>query len=256
VQEGDAIRIPPMRMSTPAADEGGKPSIAVQQLLQKRIIYEDDELLVINKPSGMAVHGGSGVSFGVIEIMRHMRPQAKLLELVHRIDRDTSGCLLLAKKASVLKELHELIRQGNVQKIYLTLVKGQWPKHIVLVDAPLKKYELQSGERMVNVSKEGKSAQTEFRVIKRLANATLLEAKLLTGRTHQIRVHTAHIGHPIAGDEKYGDKEFNKQIRAQGCKRLFLHAYQLDFVLPATGKHVQVAAPLDADLQKFLESNH
>jgi 23S rRNA pseudouridine955/2504/2580 synthase len=251
LQIGDIVRVPPLRLSAPAT-ENKKPSLNTKQTLLDRIVYEDKNILIINKPFGIAVHGGSGVSFGVIETLRHGRPQEKFLELAHRLDRDTSGCLMLAKKSSVLKELHELLRNGKITKIYLALVKGHWPKQVHVIDAPLKKDQLRSGERMVNVDQEGKFAVTEFRVIQRFENSTLVEATLKTGRTHQIRVHAAHAGHPITGDEKYGDKEFNKQLRAHGCKRLFLHAASLNFILPSTGQSISVKAGLEADLKKCL----
>jgi 23S rRNA pseudouridine955/2504/2580 synthase len=252
LQLGDMVRVPPLRLST-QSNAPAKPSQNAQQLLTTRVLYEDKNLLIINKPSGMAVHGGSGVSLGVIEILRAMRPQEKFLELVHRLDRDTSGCLMLAKKASVLKELHELLRSGNMEKKYWALVKGYWPKHLHIVDAPLKKYELRCGERMVNVDQEGKAAVTEFRVLQRFENTTLLEATLQTGRTHQIRVHALHAGYPLAGDDKYGDKDFNKNMRAYGCKRLFLHAVSLSFVLPTTGQRVSVSSEVDDSLKICLE---
>jgi len=251
LQESDVIRVPPVRLAEPSTPT--KPSRNVKNLLQDRILFEDDDIVIINKPAGMAVHGGSGISLGVIEALRAMRPQAKFLELVHRLDRDTSGCLVLAKKSSALKELHELMRSGKVEKIYQTLVRGQWPKQIKLVDAPLKKNELKSGERIVNVSSDGKPAATEFRIIQQFPKATLVEAKLLTGRTHQIRVHALHVGHPIVGDEKYGDKDFNKIMRQQGCKRLFLHAAKISFNLSGK-KKITISAELDKDLKVFLEN--
>jgi 23S rRNA pseudouridine955/2504/2580 synthase len=251
LQAKDNLRIPPLRLSV-GSEAPPIPSQSAQSLLTQRILYEDANLLVINKPAGMAVHGGSGINFGVIEALRHMRPKERNLELVHRLDRDTSGCLLLAKKPSILKQLHELMRNGHIEKLYVTLVKGYWPKDRYSVDAPLKKYELRSGERMVNVHPEGKTALTEFQVIKRFATTTLLEAHLKTGRTHQIRVHAKHVGHPVVGDEKYGDKEFNKELRKQGCKRLFLHASSLAFTLPEAEQPIKVTAELDADLQACL----
>lgn len=254
LQLGDVVRIPPLRLSEPSSVNAAIPPANTQQMLTERVLYEDKNLLVINKPAGMAVHGGSGINFGVIEIMRHARPKEKFLELAHRLDRDTSGCLLLVKKSSVLKEVHALLREGEMDKVYLALVKGYWPKDLKVIDAPLKKYELQSGERMVSVDQEGKTAVTEFRVIERFENATLVEAKLQTGRTHQIRVHAAHAGHPIAGDDKYGDKEFNKAMRAQGCKRLFLHAAALGFELISTDQTVNVKAELETDLKKCLQA--
>lgn len=251
IKANDSIRIPPMRLDTNDAPTAA-PSKTMRQMLEKRVLYTDDNVVIINKPAGMAVHGGSGINLGVIESLRHMWPNERHLELAHRLDRDTSGCLLLAKKPSVLKQLHELFRQGQMEKIYLALVKGYWPKHVHYVDVPLKKYELRSGERMVNVDKEGKAALTDFRVIKRFDDTTLVEAKLHTGRTHQIRVHAAHAGHPIVGDEKYGDKDFNKQMRLKGYKRLFLHANSLSFVLPGSEQRITVKADLDPELQALL----
>jgi len=250
LQEGDIVRIPPLRLSAPKTDT---PSEHLQKLITNTILYEDDGLLIINKPSGMAVHGGSGINFGVIETIRALRPQAKFLELVHRLDRDTSGCLLIAKKSSVLKELHELLRTGDIQKCYLALVQGYWPKHLHEVDAPLKKNILQSGERMVFVQNDGKQSLTEFNVVQRFSEVTLIQAKPKTGRTHQIRVHAQHAEHPVVGDEKYGEKKFNKHMRKLGCKRLFLHASQLIFTLPTSGKDISVKAELPEDLQKFLD---
>lgn len=251
LQRGDSIRIPPMELSQ-SAHKDNKPSANLQALLENNVLYEDSNLLIINKPSGMAAHGGSGIRFGVIETLRAMRPKEKFLELAHRLDRDTSGCLLLAKKPSILKEVHELLRKGQVEKIYLALVKGYWPKHIRTVDAPLRKNQLQSGERMVDVHKEGKPALTEFRVIQRFEQATLIEAKPQTGRTHQIRVHALHAGHPIAMDDKYGDKDFDKWVKTYGCKRLFLHASELKFTLSTLEKTIAVKADLTIDLQDCL----
>lgn len=250
LQVGDAVRIPPLRLSPPSPVY--VPSQNVRTLLTDAILYEDKNILIINKPAGMAVHGGSGVNFGVIEALRQMRPEAKFLELAHRLDRDTSGCLVLAKKASILKEIHELLRSGKVDKRYQALVKGYWPKHLHEVDAPLQKFQLRSGERMVNVNVEGKASLTEFHVLKRFASATLVEARLHTGRTHQIRVHTAHVEHPIVGDEKYGDKDFNKQMHSLGCKGLCLHSCSVEFVLPSTGQTIKAQAEMEDKMKQFL----
>lgn len=253
VQVGDEIRIPPLRLGP--APTVSSPNENLQKILGSRILYEDKGLLIINKPAGLAVHGGSGISLGLIEALRFMRPKDSELELVHRLDRETSGCLLLAKKPSVLKELHELLRQKNgVEKCYLALVKGYWPKTLHIVDESLHKFQLVSGERMVKVDPEGKSSVTEFRVIQRFADSTLVEAKPLTGRTHQIRVHALHAGHPVLGDEKYGDKEVNKHYRQLGLKRLFLHAVRVSFTLPSFGQKISVEAPLDADLEALLKN--
>lgn len=238
LQLGDQVRIPPIRVAT---RETSKPSERVMQLLHGRILYEDDNLLVINKPSGIAVHGGSGINFGVIEIFREMRPEAKFIELVHRIDRETSGCLMLAKKRSVLKELHELLREGKVEKIYLALLRGKWQGGKRRVEVPIKEGK---------VSDLGKSAVTVFNPKQKFNNATLMEAKLKTGRTHQIRIHAAYLGCPIAGDSKYGDREFNKTMKKAGLKRLFLHAHSLKFRLPSTDEVISVTAELDDELLK------
>lgn len=253
LQVNDLIRVAPLRVAASQAENKLKPSATSLDYLSKQILYEDDNLLILNKPVGMAVHGGSGLSFGVIEAMRQLRPQAKFLELVHRLDRETSGCLMLAKKSSVLRQLHELLREGTITKTYWALVKGRWPKEAKQVEAPLHKFQLQSGERLVKVNREqGKSSVTLFKVIKYFPEVTLVEARPLTGRTHQIRVHALHQGHPIVSDEKYGDKEFNKHMQKQGCKRLMLHAYSLDFTLPSTSQHIQVTAPSGEVWQNFI----
>lgn len=251
LQVDDQVRIPPLHLEEKAAPAA--PSESIKKLLDTCILFEDNHLLIINKPSGIAVHGGSGIMVGVIEALRAMRPHEPFLELAHRLDRETSGCLLLAKRPSTLKEVHELLREGHMEKRYLALVKGYWPKHLHFVDEPLKKFHLQSGERMVEVHPEGKSSVTEFKVMQRFASSTLIEAKPLTGRTHQIRVHATHAGHPIVGDDKYGDKPFNKELKAFGSNRLFLHAFSLSFTLPSNGQKVQVTAELSEELQKLLD---
>lgn len=251
LQEGDIIRIPPLRLSPPI--KKNFPSEQLITLIEKAVIFEDKNLLALNKPSGIAVHGGSGIQLGVIEALRQLRPQLKFLELVHRLDRDTSGCLLLAKKSSVLKELHELLRSGNMEKTYLALVTGHWPKSIYKVDAPLCKNQLQSGERIVRVQAEGKASLTEFSILQCFAESTLVAAKPITGRTHQIRVHAQYAKHPIIGDEKYGNKEANKKMRSLGCKRLFLHANQLKFNLPTTQQTITLNAELPNELTEVLK---
>ncbi|MGL4985042.1 MAG: 23S rRNA pseudouridine(955/2504/2580) synthase RluC, partial [Plesiomonas sp.] len=202
-----------------------------------------------NKPSGTAVHGGSGLSFGVIEGLRALRPEARFLELVHRLDRDTSGILLVAKKRSVLRDLHEQLRVKTVQKDYLALVRGQWQKHCRAVQAPLIKNVLQSGERIVRVSTEGKPSETRFEIVERFEHATLVKASPITGRTHQIRVHTLHAGHPIAFDDKYGDRDFDATLAGSGLNRLFLHAAAIRFRHPQTGNEMTIEAPLDPVLK-------
>lgn len=248
---GDIIRLPPLHIEEKAAPAG--PNRRAVALLEDRILFEDKGLLIINKPPGIPVHGGTGVSMGVVEILRAMYPKLPNLELVHRLDLDTSGCLILAKKRSVLKELHELFRSGKVNKRYLTLTKGQWKKSELKVDAPLRKNHLSSGERIVLIDPAGKESLTLFEPVQSYGNAMLMEATLLTGRTHQIRVHSRYRNHPVAGDEKYGDKEFNKQMKEFGLKRLFLHSHIMEFTLPSTGQHIRIVSPLDEDLKMCLE---
>ena len=251
LDSGDVVRLPPIRVAERESVE--LPVNLVRSRIEPRILYEDDDLLVLNKPSGMAVHGGSGLSFGVIEALRELRPQARSLELVHRLDRETSGCLLIAKKRSALKSLHEQFRDDDVNKVYIALLAGQWAKSRLMVDAPLKKNVLQSGERMVRVARDGKSALTEFKRLRRFAEATLVEARPITGRTHQIRVHALHMGHALAGDERYGDEATNRRFRQSGLKRLFLHAAHTTFRHPRTGEALRIEAPLDQELAVFLE---
>ncbi|TNF34324.1 MAG: 23S rRNA pseudouridine(955/2504/2580) synthase RluC [Gammaproteobacteria bacterium] len=250
LQAGDKVRIPPVREAARAE----KPVLpdALKEAIRSRILLEQPGYLVVNKPAGLAVHGGSGVSFGLIEVLRQLFP-GEALELAHRLDRDTSGCILVARSRKALLSLHRQLREQEMDKAYWALVKGKWPAHCRTVTAPLEKNQLQSGERMVRVSQSGKESATEFRVLRRFAVATLVEAKPLTGRTHQIRVHGRHAGHPLAGDPKYGDDDFNKQMKEQGLKRLFLHAASLSFADPQTGKAVTVSAPLDPELDAVLE---
>lgn len=237
------MRVPPLRLA-----ERDEPEPLAQGLLQRleaAIVYEDKALIVLNKPAGIAVHGGSGLSYGVIEAFRQLRPEAKDIELVHRLDRDTSGLLMIAKKRSMLRHLHEALRGDGVDKRYLALVCGSWPTAKKKISAPLLKNNLRSGERMVEVNPEGKDALTEFRVVRRFGEfATLVEASPITGRTHQIRVHAKHAGHSIAGDSKYGDDEFTREIRELGGKRLFLHAHALRVTLP-DGSVLALEAPVD-----------
>lgn len=250
---GDRVRVPPLRL--PERDEREVPEVLVRDRLEGRILHEDEDFLVVNKPAGMAVHGGSGLSYGVIEGLRAIRPQAKFLELVHRLDRDTSGCLLVAKKRSALRHLHELFRADHeVKKIYLALLSGAWAGKRQLVEAPLKKNILQSGERVVKVARDGKPAKTEFKRLRKFAVATLVEAHLFTGRTHQIRVHAQSMGHPVACDDRYGDENLNQAMRRLGLKRLFLHASELSFAHPRDQRPFHVRAPLDAELEIFLDS--
>ncbi len=244
---GDLLRIPPVRVAK--KDEVPQVYIPAVEL---PILYEDDALMAVNKPAGIAVHGGSGVSFGVIEQMRRARPEAKFLELVHRLDRETSGVLLLAKKRSALTAMHEIMREGNSDKRYLALVLGQWNNVRQHVKLPLHKVDTQGGEKRVMVREDGKISHTIFMLQKNWPGYSLLEAQLKTGRTHQIRVHLSHLGFPIAGDDKYGDFARNRELMKLGLKRMFLHAQSISFNHPLTGEMLEISAPLPAELQGFI----
>lgn len=248
VQAGDRIRIPPVREAAPRGDQG-----AAGRVAPLPVLYEDERLLVIDKPAGLAVHGGSGISHGVIEALRAARPDAPYLELVHRLDRDTSGCLLIAKRRSELRTLHALLREGGVSKRYLLLVRGHLQGRSRRVQMALRKNQLAGGERLVRASDAGKASETRFRLVGTLPGASLLEAEPVTGRTHQIRVHAAEIGHPLAGDEKYGDPGFNARMRGLGLHRLFLHAHSIAFSDPAGGRDIHVTAPLADELREVLD---
>lgn len=250
LQEGDVVRIPPVRVAD--KDTPVRPGEKTLETLKQSILYEDKRLLVLNKPSGLAVHGGSGLKFGVIEAFRSMRPGEKELELVHRLDRDTSGCLMIARRRSALRTLHELLRTNGVDKRYLALVAGRWERDRETVDAPLAKNLLQGGERVVRVDPEGKEALTRFRVLERFSDVTLVEAELMTGRTHQLRVHLAHLGTPILGDNKYGNSLANRKMKKQGLKRLFLHAKSLSFNWTEEVGRLRVEAPLEPALEQLL----
>jgi 23S rRNA pseudouridine955/2504/2580 synthase len=251
LQIGDLVRVPPVRVA-----ERKTPARIGEKLLEEleaAILYEDDDLIVVNKPSGIAVHGGSGISLGLIECFRQMRPRSNFLELVHRLDRDTSGCILLAKKRSALKLMHESLQKSTITKIYHALVVGSWSERTKRVDAPLRKNELKSGERIVKVAADGKKSLTEYKVLERYGKeATLVEARPITGRTHQIRVHCQFSGHSIVGDQKYGTDQDNAAMKSKGFNRLMLHAAELRFPLPSGGRKV-VVAPLDLSLQKSLQ---
>ena len=246
---GEIIRIPPIgSLETPTKAEA--PARWNQRIAQS-LVYEDKGLIIINKPTGLAVHGGSGINFGLIETLRQQRLDQPYLELVHRLDRDTSGLVMIAKRASVLRELHDLLRNDGIDKRYLALVAGKWPSHLARVQAKLGKSALSSGERIVRVDASGKPSITDFRVVERLAGATLVEAKPITGRTHQIRVHAQHAGHPILGDVKYSDDDQLAVAKDAGLRRLFLHAYSLRFELG--GKTIEVRAELDEELSGVCE---
>ena len=244
---GDTVRIPPVRVAPPRSRQKA-PGFNLEQ----HILFENQRCLVINKPSGIAVHGGSGVSHGLIEALRAERPQAPYIELAHRLDRETSGCLVLAKRRSFLRAFHEQLRHGQVVKHYLALVAGVWQGGKQTVDVPLRKNQLRGGERMVTVDADGKQAISIFSPVSCYADATLVEVVLKTGRTHQIRVHGTHIGHPLAGDEKYGDPVFNRQMRALGLRRMLLHAHLLEFTDPSNDEVIMVSSPLGDDMKAVL----
>ncbi|NIP71658.1 MAG: 23S rRNA pseudouridine(955/2504/2580) synthase RluC [Gammaproteobacteria bacterium] len=250
LRSGDRVRIPPVRQAAPRT--APRPPHGLLQRLEQAILYEDADLMVLDKPAGIAVHGGSGLQFGIIESLRVLRPDEPL-ELVHRLDRDTSGCLLVAKRREALLDLQAQLRAGELHKRYLALILGDWKGGRRTVSAPLRKNVVRGGERVVRVSERGKVATSVFSPVARLSGATLMEVELTTGRTHQIRVHAAEVGHPLAGDPKYGSAEFNRRMRRYGLKRLFLHAYALGFRRPASGKELYISAPLDPALQRVLD---
>ncbi len=250
---GDRLRVPPIRAARPlpAAPRASEAAWATPPIL-----FEDDALIAVDKPAGLAVHGGSGISHGLIERLRAARPQARFLELVHRLDRDTSGVLLVAKRRSALTGLHAQLREGRTDKRYLVLVRGAWRGAARTVELPLTKFVTGEGERRVRVEREGQRARTVFRLLRAWPETepplSLLEAQLHTGRTHQIRVHLAHIGFPLAGDDKYGDFAWNRTLAKQGLKRMFLHARRLGFVHPLTSEAMAIESPLPEDLTQFL----
>lgn len=250
VKAGDKVRIPPVRMTPgPVKTLPAKRLLAIEDY----ILFENTHLLVIDKPAGVAVHGGSGISHGIIEALRAVRPDASFLELVHRLDRDTSGCLIVAKRRSALRALHEQLRAGTMNKRYLALVRGHWQGGSRTVMAALRKNQLQGGERLVRVDETGKEALSRFHPLSNHGSAMLVDVELKTGRTHQIRVHAAFIGHPLAGDVKYGDADFNRFMKQFGLRRLFLQAHRIEFTDPAVDRVVSVTAPLCQDLRAVLD---
>ncbi len=252
LQLDDVVRIPPVSIST--AIDQGKPPAYMLEMVRSAFLFEDDDLIALNKPSGIVVHSGSGRSFGIIEILRYLRPEQPNLQLIHRIDQDTSGCLLLSKTGQGLRALHKALRGNQVEKKYIALLKGDIGKQELKVDVPLGKNIMLSGERLVQVDKDGKVAQSSFKRLRRFQDTCLVNVRIETGRTHQIRVHSRHIGHPVVGDDKYGDRDLNKIFRRSGLIRMFLHAAQLD--LPDYGKGgLSINAPLTANLQEFLDSH-
>jgi 23S rRNA pseudouridine955/2504/2580 synthase len=246
LQAGDEVRIPPLQVA--AAETPSPPP-----LRKFDVVFEDDHLIVLNKPAALAVHGGSGISFGVIEQLRHQRPQARSLELAHRLDRETSGLLVVAKSRRALAGLHGMLRAGTVEKRYLALVQGAWQEVRRDVRLSLHKYVTSEGERRVAVHPDGQAAHSIVRLVSHWENFSLLQVQLKTGRTHQIRVHLSHLGFPLCGDEKYGDFYLNKILEKLGLKRMFLHACLLAFEHPVTGERIELTAPLPTELQRFLE---
>lgn len=251
LKAGDLVRIPPVTLeqSSPQPEVSTKLNKVAE--LESNILYEDEHLLVLHKPSGTAVHGGSGLKFGAIEALRALRPQARFLELVHRIDRDTSGILLVAKKRSALRHLQAQFREKTVKKFYFALVMGKWKASCRVVKAPLKKNEVNS---IVRVNPDGKPSETRFKILEAFSDATLLQASPITGRTHQIRVHTQYTGHPIAWDDRYGDRRFDAYTGKVGLDRLFLHAANIKFIHPSTEKWMEIDAPLGSKLERVLKS--
>ncbi|OXX72359.1 23S rRNA pseudouridine(955/2504/2580) synthase [Vibrio sp. V03_P4A6T147] len=247
---GDVVRIPPVTLEQ-SDQEINTPNTKLSKVaeLEHCIIFEDEHLLILNKPSGTAVHGGSGLKFGAIEALRALRPEARFLELVHRIDRDTSGILLVAKKRSALRHLQAQFREKTIQKYYFALVMGQWKSSCKVVNAPLLKNEVNS---IVRVNSNGKASETRFKILEQFAQATLVQASPITGRTHQIRVHTQYTGHPIAWDDRYGDRRFDAYTAQFGIDRLFLHAANIRFVHPSTEALMDINAPLDTQLEQAL----
>jgi 23S rRNA pseudouridine955/2504/2580 synthase len=247
----DVIRLPPFKL---ASDHKWSPAAGhrITELIKKSILLENNDFIILNKPAGIAVHGGSGIKFGVIEVLRSIYLKAKFLELVHRLDKETSGCLLIAKKSSVLKEIHALLTARRVKKTYLLYVAGRCNFNEKIVDTPLQKDRLKSGERIVLENPSGKPAKTIFRCIKHIGEGTLLEASPITGRTHQIRVHAASLGHPILGDEKYGDKEANKALKSLGIHQLCLHASSIEFYLRTSEQEIGVCALLREPWSKLI----
>ncbi|NAX17436.1 MULTISPECIES: 23S rRNA pseudouridine(955/2504/2580) synthase RluC [unclassified Vibrio] len=247
---GDVVRIPPVTLEQ-SDQESNTPNTKLSKVaeLEHCIIFEDEHLLILNKPSGTAVHGGSGLKFGAIEALRALRPEARFLELVHRIDRDTSGILLVAKKRSALRHLQAQFREKTIQKYYFALVMGQWKSSCKVVNAPLLKNEVNS---IVRVNPNGKASETRFKILEQFAQATLVQASPITGRTHQIRVHTQYTGHPIAWDDRYGDRRFDAYTAQFGIDRLFLHAANIRFIHPSTEALMDINAPLDTQLEQAL----
>jgi 23S rRNA pseudouridine955/2504/2580 synthase len=250
---GDRLRIPPVHTEAPK-NQGRDIPEWLEITLRDAVVYEDPDLLALAKPAGVAVHSGTGVSLGLIEALRAMRPEEPYLELVHRLDRDTSGCLLVARRPEALRALHGMLRAGRIEKTYLTLLRGRWRGGAEVVDLGLRRDVVRSGERMVSVATDGKPARTVFAPLELFRSASLMEARLITGRTHQIRVHAMEIDHPIAGDAKYGDKGFNRVMRDLGLRDLFLHSHRISLVSPGSGVPISIVTELPAALRGVLQA--
>ncbi|MBA3564895.1 MAG: RluA family pseudouridine synthase [Gammaproteobacteria bacterium] len=250
LRTGDRLRLPPVHQGAPPVRSPA--AAGPGRWLEQRIVFEDRQLLIIDKIAGMAVHGGSGISHGVIETLRAARGDLAHLELVHRLDKETSGCLMLTKRRSLLRELHAMLRDGAIEKRYLALVAGDWQRGRIAVDEALVTHERRGGERTARVDAAGKRAISRFRPVQGFPAATLMDVTLETGRMHQIRAHAAHVGHPVAGDDRYGDREFNASMRKLGLRRMFLHAHSLAFDYPGTGEALHVSAPLPDELKSVL----
>ncbi|MCL4160214.1 UNVERIFIED_CONTAM: hypothetical protein GTU68_010118 [Idotea baltica] len=249
LKAGDLVRIPPVTIEEKTEENVPSTKLNKVSELEQCIIYEDDHMLILNKPSGTAVHGGSGLKFGAIEALRALRPDARFLELVHRIDRDTSGILLVAKKRSALRHLQAQFREKTVQKYYFALVMGEWKNSCKVVNAPLLKNEVNS---IVRVNPNGKASETRFKVLEKFQDATLVQASPITGRTHQIRVHAQYTGHPIAWDDRYGDRRFDAYTGKVGLNRLFLHAANIKFTHPGSDEKMDISAPMEKRLERSL----
>lgn len=249
LQDGDRVRVPPVRLG-PGADRKAIPPGASRDW-RSWVLHEDEDLILLDKPAGLAVHGGTGVAYGLIDVLRQFHPAGDALQLAHRLDRGSSGCLLVAKNPSALRMLHDLLRTGRMMKQYLVLLQGHLQSRETLVDAPLDRNVRRSGQRHVSVAGHGKPAQTRFKTLRRLRGATLAMASIRSGRTHQIRVHAAYLGHPVAGDQRYGNKQFNRELRQLGLRRLFLHASSVR-IPRRNGAELGMEAPMPQDLRQFL----
>lgn len=250
LQAGDLVRIPPVKVAS-RGEEIAPPEQQIAKI-EALILFEDKDLLVVNKPAGMAVHGGSGVDWGLVELIRKARPLARRIELAHRLDRDTSGLIILAKKTSILRKLHDQFRANKVLRKYKALLVGVWPANLHKVDLPLQRFNLENGERRVEVHPNGKPSESRFKLLEKFSNASLVEVQLITGRTHQIRVHSQANSHPIVGDDKYGKPADNQEFKQLGVSFLALHSYKVGFEHPATEQWVEIEAPFFSGFEQAI----